>query len=243
MNALIRAELLQLRTLRSTYLVPIAALLLGAFITMAAMGDAGKAGMTTVDQLREPLVLSAGMMVAIFLACFAVTQVAGEYRYATIDQRLMASPRRVRVMLAKLVAHGSLAVTLTVPAFVIALAIALPIAASKHVSLGLAAGSTAALGASVLLTTVAFASLGVLTAFITRSQAAGIVVIFGSFLAEKLVSAFAGSVSAYFPWALVSSLLRIGGTLPRGTAAASLVALTAAVGVITSLLVARRDVA
>jgi ABC-2 type transport system permease protein len=242
MTALIRAELLQLRTLRSTYLMPIAALLLTVLITAAAMGDAGTPGMTTVDQLREPLVLGAGLMGAIFLACFAVTQVAGEYRYATIDQRLMASPRRGRVMLAKLAAHGSLAVTLTVPAFAIALAIALPMAASKHVSLGLTLGSTMVLGATVLLATVAFATLGVLTAFICRSQAAGIVVIFGSFLAEKLVGAFAGNVSAYFPWALVSSLLRVGGTLPRGVAAAALIGLTAAVGVAAAVLVARRDV-
>jgi hypothetical protein len=115
-------------------------------------------------------------------------------------------------------------------------------AASKHVSLGLTLGSTTVLGATVLLATVAFATLGVLTAFICRSQAAGIVVIFGSFLAEKLVSAFAGSVSAYFPWALVSSLLRVGGTLPRGVAAAALIGLTAAVGVVAAVLVTRRDV-
>jgi Cation transport protein len=109
MTALIHAQVVQLRTLRSTYLVAGSLVALVALITGITMGEAGSADLRTESQLREPLVASAGIMVAVVMAIFAATRVAGEYRHATIAQRVLASPHRPRFVAATLLIHAALA--------------------------------------------------------------------------------------------------------------------------------------
>ena len=72
MNALIHSELLAVRTLRTSYIVPIALLALVGLIVGASMADAGQPGTTTPDELREPLAVTAGIMSAVFVAVWRI---------------------------------------------------------------------------------------------------------------------------------------------------------------------------
>jgi ABC-2 type transport system permease protein len=240
MTALIRSELLQLRSLRTTYVLPIALLALVGLIVGASMADVGKAGMTTTDQLREPLVVSAGILSAVFLAVFAVIRVGGEYRYETISHRLLAASRP-RVLWAKLITYAIVAAALSTLAAGLGLAISEPAVASKDLTLGYSAGELAQLFASVLLGAVLFSMLGVTTAFICRSQSAGLMVVVGLFPAEKVLGILLDDKAAYMPYGLVQSLLDQGAASP-GLAAALLTGTVAAFVVVAWVLLARRDV-
>ena len=133
MTALIRSELLAVRTLRTTWILPVALLALVGLIVGASMGDAGKPGTITPDQLREPLAITAGIMSAVFVAVFAVIRVGGEYRYETISQRFLAGSR-ARVVAAKLVTFGGLGAVLAALSIGLGLAIAAPMIASKDLT-------------------------------------------------------------------------------------------------------------
>jgi hypothetical protein len=110
MTALIRSELLALRTLRSTWAVPAVLIALVAVIVTASFADAGSPGLTTPAQLREILVATAGILCAVGMALFAATRAAGEYRHNTITHRLLASPRRTPRLTATLLVYGALGV-------------------------------------------------------------------------------------------------------------------------------------
>jgi hypothetical protein len=239
MTALVRAELVGLHTLRSTYVVPLAVVALAAAIAGFGLSDAGTKGMTTPGELREAVVAGAGIITAVALSIFAAMRVAGEYRHDTITLRLLASPRRARVLSAELLTYGTFALVVGGVALGTALAIAEPQLAAKDLSLALSAG----LVGGVLLAVVLFTLIGVLAGVITRSQPAAVVAVVGAFFAEKIVGLVAADVTAYLPYGLLNPLLGLdGATISRGTAALSLAAITAALGVVAYVLLTRRDV-
>jgi ABC-2 type transport system permease protein len=240
MSALIRAELLQVRSLRSSYLLPVTLLGLVALITIASMEDIGQAGMTTPDQLREPFVVSAGILGAVLIGVFAVIRVGGEYRYETISQRFLAASR-ARVLLTKLVVYAGLAVGLAALAAGLGLAITEPSVTSKDLTLGYSGSELVQMFASVLLGSALFAILGVALAFICRSQSAALLIVLGLFPAEKIAGLVLGEGAAQMPYGSLQSLLDQGGTAP-GIAA---IVLTGTVGALVAaawMLVRRRDV-
>ena len=100
MITLIRSELDQLRSLSTTWLLPLGLLGLVALITGASTADVGKPGGMTPSELREPLVAPAGIMSAVAIAVFAAIRVGGDYRYETINLRFLASARS-RVVFAR----------------------------------------------------------------------------------------------------------------------------------------------
>jgi hypothetical protein len=207
------------------------------------MGEAGAPDLHTESQLREPLVASAGIMVAVVMAIFAATRVAGEYRHATIAQRALASPLRPRFVAATLLVHGALAALVTAAAFAAGAAIAGPLLASKDLSTGLAGGELAQVGAAVVLAGTTFALLGAAVGFLTRSQAPAVVTLFAVFFAEKLLGGALGPAGDYLPYALLNSLLELDGALSVGLAALVLTTIAAALCVAAAAAVARRDIA
>jgi ABC-type transport system involved in multi-copper enzyme maturation permease subunit len=243
MTALIHAQLVQLRTLRSTYVVAGSLVALVALITGITMGDAGSPDLHTESQLREPLVASAGIMVAVVMAIFAATRVAGEYRHATIAQRVLAAPHRPRYVAATLLTHGALAALVTAASFAVGVAIAGPILAPEDLTTGLAGGELVQVGAAVVLAGTTFALLGAAVGFLTRSQAPAVVTVFAVFFAEKLIGPALGPVSDYLPYALLNSLLELDGPLSVGLAALVLTATAAVLCSVAATAAARRDVA
>ena len=137
MTALVHAQLVGLRTLRSTYLVAGILIAVVAIVTGVTMHEAGSADLRTESDLRDPIVAAAGIMGAIIMAVFAATRVAGEYRHDTIAQRVLAAPRRARLVVASLVVHGAFAAVVTGAAFLVGAALAGPMLAGKDLTTGL----------------------------------------------------------------------------------------------------------
>jgi hypothetical protein len=241
MTALIHAQVVQLRTLRSTYLVAGALVALVTLITGITMSEAGSPDLRTASQLREPLVASAGIMIAVVMAIFAATRVAGEYRHATIAHRMLAAPQRTRLVAAALLVHGTLAALVTAAAFAAGVAITEP-TLPTGLSTGLTGGELAQVGAAVVLAGTTFALLGAAVGFLTRSQAPAVVTVFAMFFAEKLFGPMLGDASGYLPYSLLNSLLELDGPLSVGLAALVLTAFALALSYLAATIAARRDV-
>jgi ABC-type transport system involved in multi-copper enzyme maturation permease subunit len=242
MTALIHGQLEQLRTLRSTYVVGATLIALVGLITAITMGEAGSPDLRTESQLREPLVASAGIMIAVAMAIFAATRVAGEYRHATIAQRVLAAPQRPRLVVVAIAVHATFAALVTAAAFGVGAAVTGPMLEGKDLSTGLAGGELLQVGAAVVLASTAFAAMGAAVGFLTRSQAPAVVAVFVVFFAEKLFGGMLGELSGYLPYSLLNSLLELDGPLTVGLAAAVLAGTAAGVSALAAVTAARRDV-
>jgi len=240
MIALVRSELLKLRTLRSTAWAAAGLLAIVLLTASFGMGNAGDKGFSTPGELREPL-LALGYAAAFFLAVLGANAAAGEYRHGTISQRFLASPARSRVLVAKLATYAGLGAL----AAVVALAVAVPLAqitiGSKDLTLDLAGGGARMVGGVVLAAMLA-GMLGVIAGALTRNPATAMVAIFGGLIAEKVAGGYLGGAGRFLPYALIENVLGLNTPLAFGSAVLALTALTAALAVVAQRLVVPRDV-
>jgi ABC-type transport system involved in multi-copper enzyme maturation permease subunit len=235
----IHSQVIGLRTLRSTY--GLLAGIVAAVLVMVLADLGSNLGTAYVEplQVREPVMIAVGVIVSIMVCVFAATGVAGDYRYRTISLRLLAVPRRSRLLLAHLVTYTTFGLVVAAAAMGLALAIAQPLVAGQDLSLGLTAAGVAGPVVAVPL----FAVIGVGIGTICRSQAAAVLVIVGWFPAEKLLGLVLGDRAAYLPYGLVSQLLGLeGATVSRGAAVLCLSGYAAAAGLLAAAVLARRDV-
>ena len=113
---------------------PVILLGLVGLIGGASLADIGKPGGMTPAELREPIVVPAGIMSAVAIALFAAIRVGGEYRYGAIAQRFLAA-HRGRVLVAKLLTYAIVGLFLSAAAIGLGLAIASPNISAEGLSL------------------------------------------------------------------------------------------------------------
>lgn len=123
MRLLLAAELLKLRTLRSTWVYVIATLALSGLFTAGGIGGESDEGRADPSyQFR--LVLESSRATSIFALLLGIVLVTNEFRHGTITRTLLVTPRRNRMLAAKLVAAAGAGVALMAIAFVVAAAMA-----------------------------------------------------------------------------------------------------------------------
>ncbi len=146
-------------------------------------------GLDSPEALRG--VYAGSMMTGtyIFAMILGITGMTGEYRYQTVTATFLASPRRERVVVAKMAAHLLVGVVYGLVALVTAFVVGAVVIAARGHALGLDSGS---LWRSALLSVVAIALwtvLGIGIGTLIRNQVAAILIaVFISFLLEPLVS-------------------------------------------------------
>jgi ABC-type transport system involved in multi-copper enzyme maturation permease subunit len=123
MTALLAAELLKLRTVRSTWGYALAVLALAALVSAGTIGAESAVRRAESDFQNDLLLDGAGpaTIVALLLGIIVVTS---EFRHGTITPSLLVTPRRDRLLGAKLLAGGAAGATLIVIALVVIAAIA-----------------------------------------------------------------------------------------------------------------------
>jgi ABC-2 type transport system permease protein len=232
MTALVRAELLKLRTLRSTYWAAGALFATMLAVAIPALGSAGKE-FHTPSELRDT-VIAIGYVAVFFLAVLGAMASAGEYRHGTISQRFLAAPARQRVLFAKLIAFAVVGAVTTFVLTGLGAAIGQVVVSSQGYTLGLAdAGVSMMAGAA--LAGAAAGMLGVIVGFLTRNPTNAIVVIFATWMVEKI----AGLPG---PFTLAEGVLGLEGPLSLGVAAGALAAVTAVLALVAQRVVIPRDV-
>ena len=241
MRNLIRAELVGLRTLRTTWAFLALVVVMTVGITIGDFSEAGKSGMDSFDEMRDALVRDVGLVAAVMFAVFGAIRTGAEYRFGTIAQRAAAAPRRWQMLAAKASVYGAMAAVMTAVTAAIAIPVAKAMASGKDVAFDLAASSVPGLVGQVAAGAALFATLGVAVAYITRSQAAAVLVVVGSVMVEQLLAGV-GSFGNYLPYNLLDSTLGIGDRLSPAPAAMALTAVTAVIVAGATSLVQRRDV-
>lgn len=245
MTNLIRLELYKLRTVRS----PLVLLGLSQLVIVA-----GVTGLVvSSDSLRTadaaPGALAHTGLVSLFTLVLGITAVAGEYRNRTITDTYLSTPKRSRVIAAKLVAYsvvGALFATVNAVTAVVATATWWAV---KDVPLSLSEPDVWHTIAGCFAWNVLFAVIGVGVGALIRNLTAAVAAALAWLaLVEGIVGQLVGDAARWLPFATGSALGDLSSVadgldpVPQLAAAAALAgygALFAIVAVATSM---RRDV-
>lgn len=171
----IRLEFLKLRTTPALPLTAVTALVLSVV-------SAGSNVLIT-PQRGDPLIGSAANVTHVLTQAAAVTSmamfvlgvliVAGEYRQRTIMGAFLAEPRRVRVVVAKLITAGAIGAVLAAVSYAATVATAVPLLAGKGVhELPV---DVLRLGVGTALSGAAYGLLGAAVGALTRNTVGAIV--------------------------------------------------------------------
>lgn len=250
MTALVQAELLKLRTVRLPLALLLVTLLLVTLSVCATVLTAGSTGgplqASDPDLFRVAVSsASAGTTTLLLLGILVLTQ---EYRFGTATPSFLVTPRRERVLAAKLVAVvlvGGLFAVVSV-LYAVALAVALMRLEGLEVVLGSAVAETLA---ACVLVVVLYGPLGVAVGALVRNQVAAVVgTLAYLFVVEQLLVVLLRDVGRWLPGGASAAVLRLGDVattrgdlLPPAGGALLLVAYALGLSVLAARLTLRRD--
>jgi ABC-2 type transport system permease protein len=119
MSKLYAAELLKLRTLRSTWGFTLVTLLFAALITAANIG--GSPAEDRLDpELQSRIPLDAAFPASILALLLGIILVTNEFRHGTIARTLLATPRRGRFVVVKLLTGATVGALLIIASLAVA---------------------------------------------------------------------------------------------------------------------------
>jgi ABC-2 type transport system permease protein len=244
MLTLIRSEFLKLRTVRSPWLVLAAAQLI---VVAGVSGLVVSNGHTPQETLQSSALAHVGLT-SLMTLVFGILAAAGEHRHKTITDTYLSTPRRGRVIGAKLVAAALAGGLCGVLASGVGLLTAAAWWASKGASFSWSDGQMwQTIGGSIGWN-AAFAAIGVGVGALIRNLAGAIAVALAWLaLVEGILSQLAGSLSRWLPF---NAGLALGGSgravsaglLSRWAGGLVLAAYAAAFAVVAVATTTRRDV-
>jgi ABC-2 type transport system permease protein len=200
---LLHAELLKLRTAPRTTI--------GLLLAMLGLAGLG-AGSTASSADEEPFAIEASVsdildvasLAVIFALILGILVVTWEYRHGTITSTFLATPRRDRVVVTKLVVGAIAGALLAALSVVVSLGVA-----SFWIDVELERGHWELIG-RIILGTVAWAVLGVGVGALIQSQVGAIVSALVWFLvAEPLLGLPLDEVADYLPGAALDRLMGV----------------------------------
>ena len=238
-----RAELLKIRSTRTT-----AGLVLGMvglillFSLLSGLLTKAADLLATEDQ-RE--LLSVGSFAGVFSALAGIMLVTSEYRYGTIRPTFLFTPRRSRVLGAKLAAGLLAGVAFGIVGAALGFGIGYACLAGRGIDYALDDKQTALLLLGTVAGTALWGGIGVGLGAILRSQVGAIIGLLAwGFVAENLLFAFLPGVGRFGPVHAADGLIGLttDHLLQATPGGLVLVAWAAVVAIAGLALAARRDV-
>jgi ABC-2 type transport system permease protein len=194
MTALLRAEMLKLRTTRT--FVALAGVTLGTSLLLAGL----------VCLLSEPTEESVLTDVftsdtsSLFILLLGIVGIAGEWRHRTIASSLLAAPDRRRFLAAKTVAYAAAGLTLSLFVSMSVAVLGFALLSARDLPLPEAGELVAQWGHNALVAAL-LGALGVALGAVVRNQVVAIVgVLVLSFVAEPLVIDLVPAVGRFGPF-------------------------------------------
>jgi ABC-2 type transport system permease protein len=209
MNALVQAELLKLRTVRTNALLTSATLAIAALLGAATVATAGIDGAAPAGSAAGMVnVLTASSLAPLAGFILGVLASAGEYQHHTITQTYLTTPRRGRVLAAKAAALAVAGCALAAAITLAAMAGALPQLVAEGTSVALLDVDVVRAVGGNLLAGALFAVLGVAVGTVLRNQLAAVVgAAVWALLVEGVVATMAGEGTIrWFPGAAARAL-------------------------------------
>jgi hypothetical protein len=186
-----------------------------------------------------------GSVAALFAALAGLLVVTGEYRHGTIRPTFLFTPRRPRVLVAKLAASMITGLAFGVVAEAIGFAVGAVILASRGVPFALNGGEVTQLVVGTIVGVVLWGGLGVGLGAILRNQVAAVIALLAwGFVIENLIFGLAPSVGRYGPEQAATAItgLTTRHLLSPVAGGAVLIAWVAALVAAGVVLTVRRDV-
>ena len=248
MTGLLRSELLKITSVRATYALALGCLAYVALDVVALAFAAGQPGLpplTDPAQVRN-VYASSGAAAALVLV-LGILGMTTEYRNQTVTPTFLVTPRRGRVLAAKMVVHAfaGLAVGAACAALALGLGSAC-LAFRAHAPVGWA--TLAQIEGGALLGYAIYAAVGACVGALVRNQVAAIVgALLWTVVAESLTVALLPAVGRWLPagalaGVLQSTPLRGGSYLPVWAGAVVLVGYGAVLALVATRTTLRRDV-
>lgn len=249
MSALLRSELLKLRTTRAGLFYPVA---LAGIAGLAAAGSfgAGVAEERGTVQFQADLIKDAGIA-PLFALILGMTIVTNEFRHGTITATLLVSPVRERVVAAKAIGAALVGFAFALFNVFVIGAVVLPWLAAIGDPAHVGAGEVWRAIGRVLLAAALSGVLGAAVGALVHSQVAALVgtlvwLLLGEHIAVALLGLVdADGVSGYLPGTALNGLVGSSGQgepLGFGGALGMVLAYIAAIGALGVLRTNRRDV-
>lgn len=246
MTRLIRAELLKARSIRTTWLLAGAApafCVLWTVVSILTIDTPNQAALSMDQQVQN--VYQMAQQAYLFVLLLGIIGMAGEQRHRTATGAFLVSPRRERVVVAKLIAFSLIGFGIGVAAVVATVGVAMPLLAATGRPV-IVPGIAAILIGSAVSTTL-YATLGVSVGALVRSQVAGIVVaVVWFFYAEYLLVWLLPDVGRWVPGGAAKAVsgwnMAGGDLLPAWAGGLLFVAYALVVAVAANALTVRRDV-
>jgi ABC-type transport system involved in multi-copper enzyme maturation permease subunit len=246
--ALVRAELLKIRTTRSWWAYLIVIVLLAGIGTAGTIGSSADSDRGTVDfQLDVVDTIGVAVLLAIILG---ITIITAEFRHGTVTPTFLAAPHREQVIGAKTIAAVVVAIGFALLALVVVLAVALIWFAIIGVDPQFTDGEIVTRAVQQGLAAVLWALIGVAIGTMVQSQVAALVgTLVWIFVVENLLVGLLGlldgdGVTAYLPFRALDAADGTGGDnlisyWPGVAVSLGWIALIGAAGVVRTL---RRDI-
>ncbi len=252
MTALVRAELLKLRTVRlpvTLLLVTLALVTLSVCVTVLTAGREGAPLRADDPQLfRFALAgASAGQVIVLVLGILVLTQ---EFRFGTATPSFLVTPRRERVLVAKLLAVTAVGAGFAVVAALYDVALAVLLLRLRGLEISLEGPLLQTLTGAVLVTAL-YGPIGIAVGALVRNQVAAVVgALAYLFVVEQLLVALLPGVGRWLPGGATAAVLQLGelattrgDLLPPLGGAALLVLYAVGLSGVAAGLTLRRDLA
>ena len=198
MSAQFRAELLKIRSTRTTIGL-IAGMIALTLLFSLLSGLLTKApDLASAENQRG--MLSVGSLAGVFAALAGIMLITGEYRYGTIRPTFLFTPKRSRVLEAKIAAGLLAGLIFGVLAETLAFLIGYAALAGRGIDLALNGNQIALLLLGTFAATALWGAIGVGLGAIIRNQVGAIVALLAwGFVAENLLFAFVPSAGRFAP--------------------------------------------
>jgi hypothetical protein len=189
--------------------------------------------------------MSAGSSGVLTVLIIGILIMAGEFRHGTVTSTFLVSPKRGRVVGAKIVAAALVGAGIAIAAAVLTLAVSVPWLASKHIHPHILSHNVGGVLLGGIAATAIYAVVGVGVGSLIRNQMAAVGVALGwALVAESLLIDFAHEIGRWTPGAAAAALDGVSrnGLLPMWGGAVLFVAYGVAFATAGTRFTIRRDV-
>jgi ABC-2 type transport system permease protein len=215
MRALVRSELLKIRTTRAWYAY------LAVIVLLVGFGVAGEVG-TAPDEQRSQLDFQLGLVdsagaAALLAIILGITMITTEFRHGTVTPTFLVAPHRERVVAAKGFAGILVSLGFALLALAVIAAVGLSWLSAAGADIHLEDGDVGLRAAQMLLMAVLWALLGVAIGAVVQSQVAALVgTLVWLFLGETLLIGVFGlldidGAASYLPFQALDAVDGTGG--------------------------------